>query len=141
MADALRPIVVITSNSEKALPEPFLRRCIYYDIPFPSATRLLEILIARTPGEKPPGGALLKDALKFFRYLREEAQLQRRISTAELLQWLTFMRQMKAASDRKLKESQAIAFQGLHALVKNADDQPAVRSLLERFIKDELKFG
>lgn len=59
-----RPVIVITSNSEKSLPEPFLRRCVYYDIPFPTAA-LREIVYAQVKGLQ-SDGRLLAEALALF---------------------------------------------------------------------------
>src|SRR5262249_10145796 len=61
------PIVIMTNNSEKSLPDAFLRRCIYYDIEFPTAQRLEEIVIARLPGlmQADTGAALSRDAIDF----------------------------------------------------------------------------
>ena len=96
-----RPVIVITSNSEKSLPEPFLRRCVYHDIPFPAAA-LREIVYAQVKG-LPGGGAasndasssgavlteaLLTDALALFDRLRDRSRIQRPPGTAELLSWI-----------------------------------------------------
>ncbi len=54
---ATRPLVVITSNSERELPEPFLRRCVYYNIPDPTPQRLASIVAARVPGVRPSSGS------------------------------------------------------------------------------------
>jgi MoxR-like ATPase len=84
------PLVFITSNSEKSLPDPFLRRCIYYNIPTPGQEELREILLARLPTLLPGEGTLLQDALTFFHELRQNRG-SRTISAPELLQWLTVM--------------------------------------------------
>ena len=82
-----RPVIVITSNSEKSLPEPFLRRCVYHDIPFPTAA-LREIVYAQVKGLQGGGGALLSEALALFDLLRDRNRIQRPPGTAELLCWI-----------------------------------------------------
>ena len=79
-----RPIIVITSNSEKDLPDAFLRRCIYYHIQFPSR-ELLQNIVLRRLGEFAGGSsALFSSALDFFFELRK-AQLRKIPATAELI--------------------------------------------------------
>jgi MoxR-like ATPase len=85
---ARRPIVVITSNTEKTLPEPFLRRCVFHHIKAPDAARRLEIIIKRRHpfiGREP----LFKQAMAFFEQLQE--RLGRAPGTAELLAWLDML--------------------------------------------------
>ena len=91
-----RPVIVITSNSEKSLPEPFLRRCVYHDIPFPGAA-LREIVYAQVKALQRGGAgssdalltdALLTDALALFDRLRDRSRIQRPPGTAELLSWI-----------------------------------------------------
>ena len=132
--EEMRPIVFLTSNSEKNLPDPFLRRCVYYHIPFPSRERLEEILLSRLTRLGAVAGPLLEEALAFFLALREEHATQRRISPAELIQWLTWMLSQKARPDRPLKEARAQALAGLGAMVKDPADQGRVRQELEGYL-------
>jgi MoxR-like ATPase len=83
---ALRPIVVVTSNSEKSLPDAFLRRCAYHHIPFPEEEELLLIVTSRL-GDLQMAPSRTRELLALFREFR--GTLQRRPGTAELLQWLT----------------------------------------------------
>jgi MoxR-like ATPase len=94
---AYRPIVIITSNSEKALPEPFLRRCVYYHLELPpfrqdgAAGLSIEDIVQRRLGARFAGGGdrLFDDLMGLYRYLRREARgLARKPSLAELLNWL-----------------------------------------------------
>jgi MoxR-like ATPase len=135
IAEDLRPIIVITSNSEKNLPDPFLRRCIYYHIPFPTPDRLQLILLSRLASFAPADGPLVNDALRFFKGLRERKALQRQVSPAELIEWLTFMLKRGAKPNQPLKLAQAAAFEGLPSLTKNITDQPVVRAELEAFLE------
>jgi len=131
--DEFRPIVVITSNSERNLPDPFLRRCIYYDIPFPQDDDLKQILLLRLPKLKLEGkpSPLMQDATAFFLRVRNENLARRRISPAELIQWLAFMLARGARPDRPLKECAAVALEGLGALTKDPTDQPRIQAELK----------
>ena len=117
----LRPIVVITSNSERTLPGPFLRRCIYHDIAFPKAERLKEIVTARI-GDFPIGSDLLSDAISFF-FLLRSAGVQKKPSTAELLAFVLMLRAKGYRADERLvtwdKRWKDIA---RHTLLKSSED-------------------
>jgi len=80
-----RPIVIITSNAEKELPDAFLRRCIFHYIDFPTPERMEEIVKVHYPKIEEK---LLENAMSAFYSLREIAELQKRPSTSELLDWL-----------------------------------------------------
>lgn len=80
-----RPIVIITSNSEKELPDPFLRRCVFHYIAFPGQELMEEIVHVHYPDiEK----KLLREALKKFYWIREFDMLRKKPSTSELIDWL-----------------------------------------------------
>ncbi|HRU64233.1 MAG TPA: MoxR family ATPase [Spirochaetota bacterium] len=80
-----RPTVIITSNSEKELPDPFLRRCIFHYIEFPTQELMEEIVHVHFPDiEK----KLLREALKKFYWIREFDMLRKKPSTSELIDWL-----------------------------------------------------
>ena len=80
-----RPIVIITSNSEKELPDPFLRRCVFHYIAFPEQELMEEIVHVHFPSiEK----KLLREALKKFYWIREFDMLRKKPSTSELIDWL-----------------------------------------------------
>ncbi|MDD5939007.1 MAG: MoxR family ATPase [Clostridiales bacterium] len=80
-----RPIVVITSNAEKELPDAFLRRCIFHYIAFPEAEEMGRIVKAHFPDLD---GQLLRQALAAFYMTRELPDLQKKPSTSELLDWI-----------------------------------------------------
>lgn len=84
----LRPAVVITSNSERDLPKPFLRRCIYYHMGFPSDKALVQIVDNRIGRRFQVGDGLRSEGIRFFRYLKDEAGLRQPPGLAELLDWL-----------------------------------------------------
>ncbi len=81
----IRPVVIITSNAEKELPDAFLRRCVFHYIAFPEPEFMQEIVHLHQPGiEK----KLLEAALKRFYDIRSMANLRKKPSTSELIDWL-----------------------------------------------------
>lgn len=80
-----RPYVVITSNAERDLPEPFLRRCVFHYLPFPTPELMEKIVTAHLPDLSP---RLLSSAISSFFELRKLPGLRKHPSTAELLDWL-----------------------------------------------------
>jgi MoxR-like ATPase len=80
-----RPVVIITSNSEKELPDPFLRRCVFHYIEFPEKELMEKIVRVHFPEiEK----TLLKEALNAFYWLREFDMFRKKPSTSELIDWI-----------------------------------------------------
>ena len=130
---ACLPIVIITSNSEKQLPNAFLRRCIYHHIEFPSPERLADIVSRRMPafGADQP---LLADAIAFFQDLRDDAAgLTKKPSTAELLNWLDAMLGAGVRRTEALRPQHDTAASCLYALAKTEDDRTTVRSRLAKW--------
>jgi MoxR-like ATPase len=80
-----RPIVVITSNSEKELPDAFLRRCLFHYIDFPSPAMMEQIALVHYPNLKP---SLLSQIVARFYFIRQKHELKKRPSTSELLDWI-----------------------------------------------------
>ena len=83
-----RPIVIITSNNEKELPDAFLRRCFFHYIRFPDETTLRAIVDVHFPGLK---AELVKEALSAFFQVRDLPALKKKPSTSELLDWLKLL--------------------------------------------------
>jgi MoxR-like ATPase len=83
-----RPIVLITSNNEKELPDAFLRRCFFHFIKFPDAETMREIVEVHFPGLK---NRLVSEALRTFYELRDVPGLKKKPSTSELLDWLKLL--------------------------------------------------
>src|SRR5256886_4531818 len=83
-----RPLVVITSNNEKELPDAFLRRCFFHYIRFPDRETMTRIVDVHFPGLKK---SLLKEPLEVFFELRELPGLKKKPSTSELLDWLKLL--------------------------------------------------
>ena len=83
-----RPIVIITSNNEKELPDAFLRRCFFHYIRFPDMETLQRIVDVHYPGIKQ---ALVREALTQFYAIRETAGLKKKPSTSEALDWIRLL--------------------------------------------------
>ncbi|HEY2029765.1 MAG TPA: MoxR family ATPase [Myxococcales bacterium] len=90
-----RPVVVITSNAEKELPDAFLRRCIFHFIEFPDRELMARIVHVHHPELEPK---LLEQALKAFYSLRELPGLRKRPSTSELIDWIAVLRRAGIAN-------------------------------------------
>jgi MoxR-like ATPase len=122
----LRPLVVLTSNSERDLPDAFLRRCVYYHIPFPDEQKLAEIValqIQAFPADSP----LVLETLELFGELRERAGLRKKPATAELLLWLLTLQALlgegAAATGLRGSERREALSRSLSSLIKTADDR------------------
>ena len=113
-----RPIIVITSNNEKELPDAFLRRCFFHYIAFPDRATLERIIAVHYPGIE---NTLVQRALDVFFQLRELPGLKKKPSTSELIDWL------------KLLLSDRIPAEALH----NADPAKAIPPLYGALIKNE----
>ncbi len=115
-----RPIVMITSNNEKELPDAFLRRCFFHYIRFPDAETMTDIVEMHHPGLKK---ALLREALAAFYEVREVPGLKKKPSTSELLDWIKLL----VAEDIPLEalrssDTKTILPPLYGALVKNEQD-------------------
>ena len=114
-----RPIVIITSNNEKELPDAFLRRCFFHYIRFPDEETLRKIVKVHHPGVK---DALLTTALTQFFELREQPGIKKKPSTSEVLDWLKLLL-VEDLSAEDIKRDGANALPKLHgALLKNEQD-------------------
>ncbi|ACY17509.1 AAA family ATPase [Haliangium ochraceum] len=109
-----RPIVIITSNNEKELPDAFLRRCIFHFIEFPDRELMAEIVRVHHPDLE---DAVLDQCLEMFYGLRSVPRLRKRPSTSELVDWICVLR--KAGVDLG-RVGGGIPFLG--ALLKNEHD-------------------
>ena len=114
-----RPIVIITSNNEKELPDAFLRRCFFHYIRFPDMEVMKQIVEVHHPGIK---DRLLTEALTQFYEIREVAGLKKKPSTSEVLDWLKLLLAEDLAPE-DLRGDGASALPRLHgALLKNEQD-------------------
>ena len=114
-----RPVIIITSNNEKELPDAFLRRCFFHYIRFPDAETMRRIVEVHHPGIKE---ALLATALTQFYEIREQPGLKKKPSTSEVLDWLKLIL-AEDLSPEDLRRDGADALPKLHgALLKNEQD-------------------
>ena len=114
-----RPVIIITSNNEKELPDAFLRRCFFHYIRFPDADTMRKIVEVHHPSIK---DALLTTALTQFFELREQPGLKKKPSTSEVLDWLKLIL-AEDLSVEDLRRDGADALPKLHgALLKNEQD-------------------
>jgi MoxR-like ATPase len=133
-ARGLEPLLVVTSNSEKTLPAPFLRRCLYFHIGFPKPDALKRIVSSRIQ-DLDPDSILLKEALEFFGRLRvESANLNKKPATAELLDWVLALLAMGADRGKGLREQPEILRGTLTALVKHEADLEPARNAADDFL-------
>lgn len=114
-----RPIVIITSNNEKELPDAFLRRCFFHYIRFPDMETMKAIVAVHFPQIK---GQLLSTALTQFYEIREQPGLKKKPSTSEVLDWLKLLL-AEDLTPEDLRRDGASALPKLHgALLKNEQD-------------------
>ena len=118
VAAVRRPIVIITSNNEKELPDAFLRRCFFHYIKFPEASTMQQIVDVHFPGIKQ---ALVAAALKSFYDVRNLPGLKKKPSTSELLDWLKLL----LAEDIPLE------------VLQSKDDKVSVPPLVGALLKNE----
>ena len=115
----VRPIVIITSNNEKELPDAFLRRCFFHYIRFPDMETMRKIVEVHHPGIKE---GLLTTALTQFFEIRDQQGLKKKPSTSEVLDWLKLLLAEDMDAE-DLKRDGASALPKLHgALLKNEQD-------------------
>jgi MoxR-like ATPase len=115
-----RPIVVITSNNEKELPDAFLRRCFFHYIKFPDAETMNRIVEVHYPGIK---RRLVEEALRIFFEIREVPGLKKKPSTSELLDWLKLLLSEDIGPEQLRERDPRKLIPPLHgALLKNEQD-------------------
>jgi MoxR-like ATPase len=117
---AKRPIVIITSNNEKELPDAFLRRCFFHYIRFPEAETMNEIVEVHYPGIKQK---LVAEALRIFYDMRKVPGLKKKPSTSELLDWLKLLMVEDIDAEALKERDPTKLIPPLHgALLKNEQD-------------------
>jgi len=116
----VRPVVIITSNNEKELPDAFLRRCFFHYIRFPDDQTMKAIVDVHFPGIKP---RLVSEALKTFYEIRDTPGLKKKPSTSELLDWLKLLLVDDIDPETLREKSPNKLIPPLHgALLKNEQD-------------------
>ena len=115
-----RPIIVITSNNEKELPDAFLRRCFFHYIKFPDQQTMEKIINVHYPKLKK---TLLKEALQAFYKIRDVPGLKKKPSTSELLDWIKLLLAEDIPPEALRAENKRKAIPPLYgALLKNEQD-------------------
>ena len=115
-----RPVIVITSNNEKELPDAFLRRCFFHYISFPDRDTMAQIVDVHYPNLKK---ALLSEALNAFYKLREVPGLKKKPSTSELLDWIKLLLAEDIPPEALRSDDRRKAIPPLYgALLKNEQD-------------------
>ena len=115
-----RPIVIITSNNEKELPDAFLRRCFFHYIRFPDPDTMSAIIDVHFPGIK---RRLVAEALKLFYEIRDVPGLKKKPSTSELLDWLKLLMAEDISPEALRSEDERKLIPPLAgALLKNEQD-------------------
>lgn len=114
-----RPVIIITSNNEKDLPDAFLRRCFFHYIRFPDIDTMRKIVDVHFPGIKP---ALLTTALTEFYALRDTPGLKKKPSTSEVLDWLKLLLAEDLGAEDLKREGRAVLPRLHGALLKNEQD-------------------
>ncbi len=115
-----RPVVIITSNNEKDLPDAFLRRCFFHFIKFPDAETMADIVGVHFPGIKE---RLLGEALRIFFDVREVPGLKKKPSTSELIDWIKLLLNEDIDAETLRQQDPSKLIPPLHgALLKNEQD-------------------
>mgnify|MGYP003643797786 CR=1 FL=1 len=115
-----RPVIIITSNNEKELPDAFLRRCFFHFIKFPDADTMREIIAVHYPNIQ---HELVKVAMSIFFDIREVPGLKKKPSTSELLDWLKLLMAEELPLDVLQSKDPSKLIPPLHgALLKNEQD-------------------
>ena len=144
-----RPIVVMTSNSEKDLPDAFLRRCVFYHIEFPDAATLKQIVISRFGedskrgliGESQEGQAVfygdskrLDAAISHFEAIRKELRLKKKPATAEFLSWLSLLQALDINLAEPSEEQVSLIKRSYSVLAKNMDDLTRMKNNVSKLL-------
>ena len=122
-----RPIIVITSNNEKELPDPFLRRCFFHYIAFPEQETLNQIVEVHYPNLEQE---LIDEAMAIFYDLRQVRGIKKKPSTSELIDWIKLLTVGKINAEELRKERAAGNLPFLGAVVKNEQDLNKIQRLV-----------
>jgi MoxR-like ATPase len=126
----MRPILVMTSNSEKHLPDAFLRRCVYHHITFPDKDRLKLICQTRITRLR-QSDKLLSDAINLFLKLHYREGLDKEPATGELLNWLVYLLERGINVNDSLRQHEEILKSSLGILAKTDADQDAAKEIVK----------
>lgn len=123
-----RPVLVLTSNSEKNLPDAFLRRCVFYHIPFPEDKALRQIIERRLPPTSGFTGEMITNAINRFLRIRSTIDLKKPPATAELLGWVRVLSDLKIdVGNLKAGQIESLIM-SYSVLAKTSEDLESMRS-------------
>lgn len=128
-----RPIVIITSNNEKELPDAFLRRCVFHFIEFPNKELMADIVRVHHPDVE---DKLLSEVLTRFYWLRDQPQIRKRPSTSELVDWIAALRRSGFPAEKLETE---LPFLGV--LLKRETDIEALKKARQAAAQRHQRFG
>ena len=128
-----RPVVIITSNNEKELPDAFLRRCVFHWIAFPDTDLMKEIIDVHHPDVE---GQLIEQCLDRFYWIRRQTEIRKRPSTSELIDWIGALVRAGVSPNRLADE---LPFLGV--LIKNERDENSVRKQFGRRAQTRSRFA
>ena len=125
-SDEKRILVIMTSNSEKSLPEPFLRRCVFFHIPFPNPEQLMEIASKKIAGLATVSPEKIMNSINHFISVRSKSK-KKMPATSELISWLHVLEMEKFFEGKvdfnSLSESQKLILNFSYSiLLKDKDD-------------------
>ncbi len=129
----MQPILIVTSNSERSLPDAFLRRCVYYHIPFPSDEKLREIVAARLGDLVLRDSDLLSDSLEILEALRAQDAMRKKPSTSELLSWLRTLHDVFHGMPNPLRGDASGILETLGALAKTQEDTEIAQEIVSQW--------
>jgi MoxR-like ATPase len=129
----MQPVLILTSNSEKHLPDAFLRRCVYYHIPFPEPERL-KLISRERINQFAHGDRMLSDAVDLFLRFRNREGLDKKPATGELLVWLLYLLERGVGVNDSLRQHKAVIRESIGALVKTKDDQAAAQEIVRDWL-------
>lgn len=128
------PIIIITSNSEKHLPDAFLRRCVYYHIEFPDLKEMKAIVTQRLKEISDPA---INDMLFLFYQLRNTKQIQKKPATAELLVCAKSVYEFINGYTIKDDEKEFVKHIILSTLIKKERDLPVAKEVVEKWLSEK----
>jgi MoxR-like ATPase len=129
----IRPIIVITSNNEKELPDAFLRRCLFHFIRFPDRDTMHQIIDVHYPGLDKQ---LMDEAMRVFYQMREVNGLKKKPTTSELLDWIKLLK-LSNVNAMDLEQVDLVSQMPPYAgtLLKNEQDYELLAKLKKSFVK------
>jgi MoxR-like ATPase len=128
------PVIIITSNSEKQLPEPFLRRCVYHHIEFPRDSKAIDQILGARLATLGLEGVGARELVRLFFRLRDDTRYAKRPSTSELLDWMRVLAAAGFDMARPIDDQRETLRTCSGSLLKTSDD---VHRFRERIASDK----